>query len=99
MCRRNALPLCWRMPRRVPSTPSTWKAVLAAGWGGNKDLCIGATGEALTRELAEQLIARARAVWNLYGPTEITVWAAAYRVTSAPGEPVRIGRPWANTQL
>ena len=86
-------------PSYVQATPSTWKAVLAAGWDGNKDLCIGATGEALSRELAEQLIARGRTVWNLYGPTEITVWAAAHQVMSAPGEAVRIGRPWANTQL
>jgi myxalamid-type nonribosomal peptide synthetase MxaA len=86
-------------PSYVQATPSTWKAVLAAGWGGAKDLCIGATGEALSRELAEQLISRGHTLWNLYGPTEITVWAAAHQVTSAPGEPVRIGRPWANTQL
>jgi myxalamid-type nonribosomal peptide synthetase MxaA len=86
-------------PAYVQATPSTWKTLLAAGWGGAKDLCIGATGEALSRELAEQLIARGRTLWNLYGPTETTVWAAAHQVTSAPGEPVRIGRPWANTQL
>jgi myxalamid-type nonribosomal peptide synthetase MxaA len=86
-------------PAYVQATPSTWKILLAAGWGGDKNLCIGATGEALSRELAEQLIARGRTLWNLYGPTETTVWAAAHQVTSAPGEPVRIGRPWANTQL
>src|SRR5262249_47603468 len=86
-------------PSYVQATPSTWKAVLAAGWGGDRNLCIGATGEALSRELAEQLIIRGRTVWNLYGPTEITVWAAAHQVVSAPGEPVRIGRPWPNTQL
>ena len=35
--------------------------------------------------------------WNLYGPTETTIWSAAWRVS--PGEPIVIGRPIANTQF
>jgi myxalamid-type nonribosomal peptide synthetase MxaA len=88
-----------RKPSYIQATASTWKIILAAGWGGDRDLCVGATGEALSRELAEQLLVRARALWNLYGPTETTVYATAYKVQSAPGEPMRIGRPLANTQL
>src|SRR6202035_4472066 len=78
---------------------STWKVVLAAGWSGDPDLCIVSTGEALSRELAGRLLTRGRTGWELYGPTAPTVYSAAYGVESAPDEPMRIGRPYPNTQL
>lgn len=86
-------------PTYVQATPSTWKMALAAGWQGDPALHVAATGESLSRELAEQLLARAGRLWNLYGPTETTVYATACQVESAPDEPVRIGRPLPNTQL
>jgi amino acid adenylation domain-containing protein/thioester reductase-like protein len=87
------------MPSFVQATASTWKAVLAAGWAGDRDLRIISAGESLDRDLAEQLLVRSQALWNLYGPTETTVYSTAYRVESAPGEPMRIGRPYPNTQI
>jgi thioesterase domain-containing protein/acyl carrier protein len=36
-------------------------------------------------------------LWNMYGPTETTIWSTVHRVTSADG-PIPIGRPIANTQ-
>ena len=36
-------------------------------------------------------------LWNVYGPTETTIWSIIHRVTSADG-PIPIGRPIANTQ-
>ena len=57
-------------------------------------------------ELANQLGERAAAVWNLYGPTETTIWSSSYRVESGSqtagqpsGQSVSIGRPIANTQI
>src|SRR6202040_2384883 len=47
-------------------------------------------GEALARELAEQLLPRCGALWNMYGPTETTIWSAVGRIESGTG-PVRIG--------
>ncbi|MBI3152601.1 MAG: amino acid adenylation domain-containing protein [Chloroflexi bacterium] len=88
-----------RKPSHVQATPSTWKAVLAAGWMGNNEMCVFSAGEALSRDLAEALLLKCRAVWNLYGPTETTVYSSAYRVESAPEEPIRIGRPLPNTQM
>jgi len=37
-------------------------------------------------------------LWNLYGPTETTIWSAAVKV-SAGNDPIVIGRPIANTQF
>ncbi|MEO8078021.1 MAG: non-ribosomal peptide synthetase, partial [Acidobacteriota bacterium] len=36
-------------------------------------------------------------LWNLYGPTETTIWSTIERVTAGAG-PLSIGRPIANTQ-
>jgi myxalamid-type nonribosomal peptide synthetase MxaA len=86
-------------PSHVQATPSSWKAVLTAGWQGQSELCILSAGEALSRDLAEELLKRCQALWNLYGPTETTVYSAYSRVESSPDAPVCIGHPLANTQL
>jgi len=48
-------------------------------------------------EFASQLVPAVKRLWNLYGPTETTIWSTGFRV-SDPKEPVVIGRPIANTQ-
>lgn len=88
-----------RKPSHVQATPSTWKTVLLAGWQGNPEICLVTTGEAIHRDLAEQLLPKCRALWNLYGPTETTVFSAVERIVSAPDQPIRIGRPLNNTQI
>ncbi|HEY9832541.1 MAG TPA: amino acid adenylation domain-containing protein [Stenomitos sp.] len=82
----------------MQATPATWRLLLAAGWQQNHPLKILCGGEALSRELANQLLEQGTEVWNLYGPTETTVWSAAYKVESKEGI-VAIGRPIANTQF
>ena len=52
----------------------------------------------LSRDLANQLLDRCGAVWNLYGPTETTIWSAFSQVRRGEGA-VPIGRPAANTGL
>ncbi len=86
-------------PSHVQATPSSWKNLLAAGWQGAGSLCLLSSGEALGRELAEALLQNGGRLWNLYGPSETTVYSVVSRVTTAPGKPVRIGRPLANTRL
>ncbi len=80
----------------MQATPSTWRLLLAAGWRGRKSLKVLCGGEALSRDLADELLSRAREVWNFYGPTETTIWSTAEKV--AEDGPVTIGRPLANTQ-
>jgi amino acid adenylation domain-containing protein len=82
----------------MQATPATWRLLIAAGWGREqakiKVLC---GGEVLPQDLAAQLLARSDSVWNLYGPTETTIWSGLWRVEA--NKPVMIGKPVANTQF
>ena len=82
----------------VQATPVTWQQLVEAGWRGEPALKILCGGEAFPRELANELLKRANSVWNMYGPTETTIWSAALEVKAGDG-PVPIGYPIANTQL
>jgi amino acid adenylation domain-containing protein/non-ribosomal peptide synthase protein (TIGR01720 family) len=84
----------------MQATPALWNLLVASGWSGKPDLTILCGGEALDRSLAQALQSRSRALWNLYGPTETTIWSAIYPVQTTPTTPTTpIGRPIANTQL
>jgi acyl-coenzyme A synthetase/AMP-(fatty) acid ligase/acyl carrier protein len=81
----------------MQATPATWRLMLEAGWKGTPALKILCGGEALPRELANQLVPCGE-VWNMYGPTETTIWSATSRVEAGAG-PVTIGPPIQNTQF
>ena len=85
-------------PSVMQATPATWQMLLDAGWRGDKALRALCGGEALPRSLANQLTDVVGEVWNLYGPTETTIWSAVTRIESASGS-VSIGEPIANTQI
>jgi amino acid adenylation domain-containing protein len=81
----------------LQATPVTWRLLLEAGWQGKQDLQIVCTGEAMPRDLAAELQPIVRRLWNLYGPTETTIWSTGYLVEDGKA-PILIGRPVANTQ-
>ncbi len=82
----------------MQATPVTWQFLLQAGWPGKADLRAICGGEAMPQEVAAQLIPVIKRVWNLYGPTETTIWSTGFNVTE--NRPViPIGRPIANTQV
>jgi amino acid adenylation domain-containing protein len=85
-------------PSVMQATPATWRAVAEAGWTGDPRLKILCGGEAMPRDLAQQLLPRCSELWNMYGPTETTIWSTLQRVESGTG-PVPIGRPIVNTQI
>ena len=62
-------------PTLMQATPSTWRMLLLAGWTGNEELTILCGGEGLTKDLADKLIQRSHALYNIYGPTETTIWS------------------------
>ncbi|MBL9172290.1 MAG: amino acid adenylation domain-containing protein, partial [Verrucomicrobiales bacterium] len=82
----------------MQATPATWRMLLDSGWTGDPGLRILCGGEAMGTDLARQLLATGSEVWNLYGPTETTIWSSLQRICS-PGDALRLGRPIANTQL
>ena len=84
-------------PTLLQATPVTWRMLIAAGWRGSPGLRVLCGGEVLTRDLADALLERTCEVWNLYGPTETTIWSSVGRV--ARGKDITLGSPVANTRL
>jgi len=84
-------------PTVMQATPATWRMLIAAGWKEAAALRVFCGGEALPRDLADDLVTRAAEVWNLYGPTEATIWSTVERI-EAGQDAVTIGRPIASTQ-
>jgi thioesterase domain-containing protein/acyl carrier protein len=83
----------------VQATPATWRMLLDAGWNGSDRLKLLCGGEALARDLADRLLQRCGSLWNMYGPTETTIWSTVRRVTPGRTATVPIGKPIANTQV
>ncbi len=81
----------------MQATPATWRLLIEAGWKGGPALKALCGGEALNRDLAEEMLARCGCLWNMYGPTETTIWSTVYPLKEAEHTPP-IGRPIANTE-
>lgn len=82
----------------MQSTPTTWRMLLEAGWQGGRHFKALCGGEAMPADLAGQLAACCGEVWNMYGPTETTIWSSCYRLPES-GAPVLLGTPIANTSI
>jgi amino acid adenylation domain-containing protein len=82
----------------MQATPSLWRMLLEAGFTSHPGFTMLAGGEALSRELADRLLAGGGALWNMYGPTETTIWSSCKQIR-ADGEPITVGRPILNTQF
>lgn len=85
------------------TTPSALRLLVNAGWTASPNLKVLAGGEALPRDLAQTLLPQVKELWNMYGPTEATVWVSAQRVSAellrhAP-DVVPIGGPFVDTRL
>jgi non-ribosomal peptide synthetase component F len=81
----------------MQATPVTWRILFEAGWLGKPDLQAVCGGEAMPPEVAARLVPAVKRVWNLYGPTETTIWSTGYKIADGR-QPILIGRPLANTQ-
>jgi amino acid adenylation domain-containing protein len=82
----------------LQATPATWRMLIESGWTRTPRLKMLCGGEPLTRDLADELLARGGELWNMYGPTETTIWSSWVRIRN-DGEPISIGRPAPNTQF
>jgi len=81
----------------MQATPTTWRVLFESGWQGDPGLKVLVGGEALSADLAKQLAKRCGSVWNMYGPTETTIWSSVYKVEGKDEKLVPIGKPIANT--
>jgi amino acid adenylation domain-containing protein len=82
----------------MQATPATWRVLMDSGWKVDPSLAVLCGGEALPRDLAGKLLDKSLQVWNLYGPTETTIWSTMSLLAS-DSEVMSIGRPIDNTQV
>lgn len=82
----------------MQATPATWRMLLEAGWRGGSNLTALCGGEAFPADLAKELIPRTARVFNMYGPTETTIWSTLHELESEEST-VPIGHPIGNTQV
>jgi amino acid adenylation domain-containing protein len=80
----------------LQATPATWRMLLDDGWVGDPRLRAWCGGERLEPELAARLVPRVRELWNLYGPTETTIWSTVGRVADV-SRAAELGAPIAAT--
>jgi amino acid adenylation domain-containing protein len=81
----------------MQATPYTWRIMLEAGWNNTTPIKAICGGEALPAELAEKILNCASSLWNVYGPTETTIWSTVKEITNA--NKISIGRPIDNTSI
>jgi amino acid adenylation domain-containing protein len=82
----------------VQATPFTWRIMLESGWEEKLPIKALIGGEALPKELADKLVSRCNELWNMYGPTETTIWSLIKKI-SPQDKIITIGRPIANTEV
>lgn len=82
----------------MQATPATWQILLETGWTGKRGLKALCGGDVLTRKLADQLLDCVGSLWNMYGPTETTIWSSISQINKDDA-PITIGQPIANTQF
>ncbi|KAB8151559.1 amino acid adenylation domain-containing protein [Kordia sp. TARA_039_SRF] len=85
-------------PTVMQATPSFYQMLFNAGWKGDKKLKILCGGDLLNQALASQLLENSKEVWNMYGPTETTIWSSTKQIKT-PKDASNIGSPIFNTQL
>ncbi len=82
----------------MQATPAIWQLLIESGWPGKHGLKALCGGDALTRKSADQILDRVGSLWNMYGPTETTIWSAVSQIQKG-NTPITIGQPIGNTQL
>ncbi|ELC3209714.1 amino acid adenylation domain-containing protein [Vibrio parahaemolyticus] len=85
-------------PTVMQATPSLWHMLINTGWRPHSTLRILAGGEPMPLSLARTMLESAQALWNMYGPTETTIWSLCEQLT-LPLDTVCIGHPIANTEI
>ncbi|WP_046744460.1 non-ribosomal peptide synthetase [Kordia zhangzhouensis] len=85
-------------PTILQATPSFYQMLFNDGWTGDKRLKILCGGDVLGTALAEKLLHTCDSLWNMYGPTETTIWSSVKHIQN-PAEATNIGTPIYNTEF
>jgi amino acid adenylation domain-containing protein len=83
----------------MQATPATWQLLKHSDWQAETPLNILCGGEALSPELANYLLENSKSLWNIYGPTETTIWSSAYMIQTVLNTYPSIGQPITNTRI
>ncbi|WP_459210867.1 amino acid adenylation domain-containing protein [Aquimarina rhabdastrellae] len=82
----------------IQATPSFFQLLYNSGWKGNKNVKILCGGDVLSLNLAEKILENTKELWNMYGPTETTIWSSIKQIKK-PSDAFNVGKPIANTQF
>ena len=82
----------------LQATPSFWSLALESAGTGLQKLTKLVGGEPLSGDLAQRLVVGGP-LFNVYGPTETTIWSSTARITPETAARPVIGRPLAGEQI
>ena len=78
-------------------TTTTYLMLCDAGWSKKLPIKIWCCGEPLPIEVAKELLKRGDELWNLYGPTEVTIFSSCKHIKNEETL-ISVGGPIANMQ-
>ncbi|RYE11766.1 MAG: amino acid adenylation domain-containing protein, partial [Sphingobacteriaceae bacterium] len=81
----------------IQATPATFRLLLESGWKTPLPTRVFCCGEALQPDLANRLLAVCAGLYNMYGPTETTIYSTGKQILS--NNLITIGLPIDNTQV
>ncbi len=85
-------------PTVIQATPSFFQMLFDAGWTGSSNLEVLCGGDVLGAQLGMRLLKSTSQLWNMYGPTETTIWSSTKRIMTA-SDVSNIGKPIGNTDI
>lgn len=84
-------------PTIIQATPATWLMLFHSGWRNEQNVKALCGGEALSNSLRDEFCGTNTDAWNMFGPTETTVWSTVAPIKK--DNPISIGKPIANTRV
>lgn len=84
----------------MQATPATWRLLYDYGWRPKRHQKLLCGGEAFPVNLANELFVCAGEVWNMYGPTEATVWSSCHQISETDLDigKIPLGQPLPNIE-
>ena len=85
----------------MQATPAIWQLLIDSGWKHDGSIKVLCGGDKLNINLSRKLLSHKSFIWNLYGPTETTIWSSVYKLCKIlkNTSKIPIGKPIANTRF